>query len=105
MRVLLERPRSAPEGLGRQDLQVLLMHVLGAGGTGAQGDASMEHPLEKIRLLARRVELGLAVRPRADFELDPARTDATGDARDELPVTAVEPVGDAEDHGEVLDGR
>ena len=74
-----------------------------ADGTAFSDTTPVEHALEEVRLLARGVELRLAVGAGARRELDAARADAAGDAGDDLPVAAVEAVGDAEDRGQLLD--
>ena len=82
------------------------MHGLAAAGRhGAESDPAVEHALEQVRLLARGVELRLAVAARDRVELDAAGPHAAGDARHELAVAAVEAVGDPQDRRELFDDR
>src|SRR5262245_57454757 len=82
-----------PEGLGREYLEVLLVHSLFAfRGHRLERDSSVEHAFEEIPFSARLRQLGFAVGACRNREVDAARPDFALDAGDELPVAPVEGV-------------
>src|SRR5580765_486738 len=100
------REASAPERLGGNRLQGALgRRFVPVGGDGAEHRLPAEDPFEEVGLAARRFELDLAIGAGQRIELDPARPDPAGDVGDELPVAVVEPVGDPQERGELLDDR
>src|SRR5713226_8368477 len=82
------------------------MHrLLARGGDCAEERAAIEDPLEEIRLPPGGLELRFAVSARQSLELDAAGPNTAGQVRHELAVAAIEPVGDPNNGGQLLDDR
>src|SRR5204862_7415521 len=99
-------PSSAEEGLGGNHLEVPLQDRLVASRRHRTQDRlPVEDPLEEVCLAAGALELRLAVAARDRVELDTAGPDSAHDVGHELPMAAVETVGDPQNRGELLDDR